>query len=76
MLNDNLDCIKGFASIEITVPLGAEEASGSEYRPILQPKSINLNLSQSLPKESLCRSDYIQDLIKCRTQLHYFLHGF
>ena len=23
----------------MTVPLGADEASGSEYRPILQPKS-------------------------------------
>ena len=38
-LNDNLDFIKGFASIEMTVPFGADEASGSEYRPILQPKS-------------------------------------
>ena len=38
-LNYNLDFIKGFASIEMTVPLGADEANGSEYRPILQPKS-------------------------------------
>ena len=68
ILNNNLDFIKGFASIESTIPFGLAKAKGCEYRPILDPKSTKFeSISEPSKRNSISNELYL-DRVKYRIQ--------